>query len=147
MKQRVFPFEAKSTRYLLPGDFWAIPLRGGSFSRRLTPRWSQRRLLLHFTVVRKFTLAVIRAVAQLSIVRRHECASMKRFAIGFLLVLFACGPRTSFRIVSAQTRQVQRMRFVEWVFRSWLLTATTSVTNASRQHLGALRHKSRPTIV
>src|ERR1051325_10015268 len=32
MKQRVFPFEAKSTRYLLPGDFWAIPLRGGSFA-------------------------------------------------------------------------------------------------------------------
>src|SRR5438046_3306666 len=24
-------------------------------------------------------------------VRRHECAPMKRFAIGFLLALFACG--------------------------------------------------------
>ncbi|MGH7954222.1 MAG: hypothetical protein ACREFE_20195 [Limisphaerales bacterium] len=36
----------------------------------LTPRWSQRRLLLYFTFHRKFTLAVIRAVAQLWIVRR-----------------------------------------------------------------------------
>ncbi|MGH7954218.1 MAG: hypothetical protein ACREFE_20175, partial [Limisphaerales bacterium] len=36
---------------------------------RLTPRWSQRRLLLHFAFVCKFTLAVIRAVAQLWIVR------------------------------------------------------------------------------
>ena len=36
----------------------------------LTPRWSQRRLLLHFTVFSKFTLAVFRAVAQLGDVRR-----------------------------------------------------------------------------
>jgi len=32
VKHRVFPFEAKSTRYLLPGDFWAIPLRDRSFA-------------------------------------------------------------------------------------------------------------------
>jgi hypothetical protein len=35
----------------------------------LTPRWSQRRLLLHLGVCSKFTLAVIRAVAQLWDVR------------------------------------------------------------------------------
>lgn len=32
MKQRTFPFQPKSTSYLLPGDFWAIPLCDGSFA-------------------------------------------------------------------------------------------------------------------
>jgi hypothetical protein len=44
---------------------------------RLTPRWSQRRLLLHFTVYGKFTLAVFRAVAQLWIVRPHTIWASK----------------------------------------------------------------------
>jgi hypothetical protein len=47
---------------------------------RLTPRWSQRRLLLHFTVYGKFTLAVFRAVAQLWIVRPIHII-MKTFTV------------------------------------------------------------------
>ena len=32
MKPRTFPFQPKSARLLLPGDFWSIPLPDGSFA-------------------------------------------------------------------------------------------------------------------
>jgi hypothetical protein len=59
----------------------------------LTPRWSQRRRLLHFIFCYKFTLAVVRAVAQLWIVRHHSRAFMnpktlKILIIGLALMIF-----------------------------------------------------------